>query len=330
MRLVEIEAARLAVSTGRQLLPNGPQDVSVSLQNFAVRRRQGLRRIILDGLARPALALLQKRNRRLAGVRLDSFIDDVAVGDRWATGAAWNHLLSARPASTIRRALVEGAHVGDGAVQRWLRLGVPEVHGVELFDMGAAWAHSTRELESAFGARVAFRQGSVDALPYEDGFFDAVSSEAVYEHVGNLALAAAESARVLKPGGIILHSIGPLYHVYCGDHCISAYGEEAGYDHLLLSEPEYRRRVEDRGFFDRQVDPRCNFWAVESMFSYARVKDYADAFLRSFVPIRVVAVISREAIAFRARNPDVWGRLVEAVGEQDLLVKALHIVLRRP
>lgn len=330
MRFPEIEAARLAVGAGRQMLPDSPQEVDVSLQNFSVHRREGWKRRFLDRLARPALAVLQQRNRRLVGIRLDPFIDDVAVGDRWATGAAWAHLLSARPASTIRRALVEGAHVGDGAVQRWLRLGVPEVHGVELFDMGAAWVHSTRELESAFGARVEFRQGSVDALPYEDGFFDAVSSEAVYEHVGNLALAAAESARVLKPGGLVLHSIGPLYHVHGGDHCISAYGEDAGYDHLLLDEPEYRRRVEDQAFFDLQVDPRCNFWAVESIFSYARVKDYADAFLRSFEPIRVVAVISKEALAFRSRNPEVWHRLVEAVGEESLLVKALHVVLRRP
>jgi SAM-dependent methyltransferase len=45
------------------------------------------------------------------------------------------------------------------------------------------------------------KQGSAEALPYNDGLFDIVLSHEVLEHVGDERKAVNEAFRVLKPGG---------------------------------------------------------------------------------------------------------------------------------
>jgi SAM-dependent methyltransferase len=56
--------------------------------------------------------------------------------------------------------------------------------------------------------------GSVEALPYPDASFDVVLCTQVLEHVTDPALAVAELARVLTPGGVALLSTHGvfLYH----------------------------------------------------------------------------------------------------------------------
>lgn len=48
-------------------------------------------------------------------------------------------------------------------------------------------------------------------IPYEDGWFDFIFSTSTMEHVQNFELAFAETARVLKPGGICLHTFPARY-----------------------------------------------------------------------------------------------------------------------
>lgn len=330
MRFETIRKARDAVASSRQPLPTGVIDEQVALANFRVRRTEPLKRRLIDGVGPVALAALQDRNRRRVGVELNPWIDDVAIGYRFTGGALRSALAQARCPASIERALVQGAHVGDDAVQRWLRLGVKQVAGVELFDMGDAWRKTSAILSGAFAAEVEFKQGSVDRLPYPDGCFDAVSSTAVYEHVGNLELAAQETARVLRPGGVVSHEIGPLYYSFGGDHCISAYGEDAGFDHLLLDDQTYQDKVTDEVFFARQPDPYCNFWAAKGIFSYALVGDYVAAFEKYFRKQRVVAVVSPEALAYRIRQPEKWQALCAKVPAEELLVAALCVVLVKP
>ena len=66
---------------------------------------------------------------------------------------------------------------------------------------------SQRILETA-RARVDadFRQANLESLPFEDGAFDLVLCSQVIEHVPDAAAAAAELARVLRPGGTLVVS----------------------------------------------------------------------------------------------------------------------------
>jgi ubiquinone/menaquinone biosynthesis C-methylase UbiE len=66
---------------------------------------------------------------------------------------------------------------------------------------------SERILETARARLEAdFRQCNLESLPFEDGAFDLVLCSQVIEHVLNAQAAAAELARVLRPGGTLVIS----------------------------------------------------------------------------------------------------------------------------
>ena len=65
--------------------------------------------------------------------------------------------------------------------------------------IAAARAHAR-----AGGREIAYETGVGEALPYADADFDAVVCVDVLEHVGDLQQVLAETARVLRPGGLFL------------------------------------------------------------------------------------------------------------------------------
>lgn len=92
---------------------------------------------------------------------------------------------------------------GIGAVSRYLaqEFGAT-VHGIDLTPQFVATARSLTE-RTGLSAHVTFSQGSILALPFENGSFDA----ALMVHVGMNIPAKdkvfAEAARVLRPGGVL-------------------------------------------------------------------------------------------------------------------------------
>jgi SAM-dependent methyltransferase len=222
-------------------------------------------------------------------------------GERWAKGAAQHQLDRLMRPHNPQAVLVEGCQYGDASFQHWLRKGFRRVYGVELWNLENVWPGVARKLRATFGAEVCPRQGTVEQLPYEDESFDLIASGAVYEHVYNLDAAANESARVLKVGGFAFHSIGPLSFCYAGDHCISEYGFDAGYDHLLLNNGEYHSKVEDTGYFANAVDPHCNEWARQDKFSFAKLPNYLQDFSNYFSVRFLLLVVSPQGCAYRAR-----------------------------
>jgi ubiquinone/menaquinone biosynthesis C-methylase UbiE len=52
--------------------------------------------------------------------------------------------------------------------------------------------------------KIGFVEASADDMPFEDGFFDVVTSVMVLHHIAELEPALKEMARVLRPGGTLL------------------------------------------------------------------------------------------------------------------------------
>lgn len=328
MRLETIKSKRETQKSNLEILPSTTTDVYTS-EKFSLRRSTSLKRKLSDVVAPYFVRMNQASNLHKLGCELPDAIQSVVIGERFALGDAWQFLKQRIAPSKIDSVLVEGCGVGDELVQNWLRLGVKNVFGLEYLNLKHVWEQTVPMLQSSFNCKVEFRQGSVDAIPYEDEMFNVVSSAAVYEHVANLDAAASECNRVLQPGGIAFHSIGPMYYGFAGDHCISCYGLEAGFDHLLLDDECYEKKISDREFFSYQLDPNCNFWALNDKFSFAKTQDYFNSFEPYFEIAKCVAVICPFALQYRDSFPEKWHLLCSHLNEIDLLLKSIHIILHK-
>jgi 2-polyprenyl-6-hydroxyphenyl methylase/3-demethylubiquinone-9 3-methyltransferase len=71
-------------------------------------------------------------------------------------------------------------------------------------DPSAASIATARAHAAASGLRIEYRQGAGEALPFADEMFDLVYCCDVLEHVADPGRLIAESARVLRRGGIYL------------------------------------------------------------------------------------------------------------------------------
>jgi arsenite methyltransferase len=74
--------------------------------------------------------------------------------------------------------------------------------GVDLTSEMLTVARSAAEIFK--GGNVEFREGSLEKLPFQDGFFDLAISNGVLNLVPDKRAAFTEIARVLRPGGVLV------------------------------------------------------------------------------------------------------------------------------
>lgn len=328
-RLKAIHSAQAAGRDKIQALPAG--DISDQIvDQFSLRLHESPRRLIQRRLAAPLLKLQQSSAQRKLEIRLSFPYHLLSIGERFAEDASRSVLLRLIRGHKIDRVLIPGCYLASEDVQFWLRRGVHRLDGVDVYCLSKRWQEIMPQLRSHFQSEVHFRQASIEDLPFPDGTFDLVATSEVMEHVRNLRAAMRETARVLRPGGWAWHSFGPLYFTFGGDHCITAYGSAAGYDHILLDESAYQARITSQSFFDTQRDPNSAFWAKQQQFSFATAQDYLAVFSEHFDIQHVLVKISTEGLNFRQTYRSDWQRLIDVgVAEEDLLVKSLIVILKR-
>ena len=98
------------------------------------------------------------------------------------------------------RELDAGCGLGTITVGLARRVAPGQVIGIDIEDSQFASAREQAERESI---NAEFRKASIYELPFESGFFDAVFSHAVLQHLRDPIAALAELRRVLQPGGFI-------------------------------------------------------------------------------------------------------------------------------
>lgn len=329
MRLAEIAACRASFAGAVQ--DYSAEDISRRIHDRpCIRSVESWRRRLVRYIAPAALAALEPRVRASLGCMVPFSYDRLAAGERFTRDASLSALLARLRSEPVRRVLIPGCYLGGEDVQIWLRWGVKELEGIDVYSLAETWAKVIPQLERQYGAKVRFRQASIESIPFPDAHFDLLATSAVLEHVRNLEAMVEETARVLRPGGWAWHGFGPLYYSFGADHCIASYGDKAGYDHLLLNEDEYRQRLANQEHFDRTVDPNMPFWALRDQFSFARAQEYLDLFRRHFEIEHLIVIVTPEGLRFRSSFPEQWRRLRAAgLSEADLLIKSLYVVLRK-
>ncbi|WP_059006250.1 class I SAM-dependent methyltransferase [Streptomyces specialis] len=124
---------------------------------------------------------------------------------RWTLGGLYRRVAAEVAAAAPAGGLVLDVGTGPGRLLHGLAAlrGDLTLTGVDVSpDMIAVGERAARE--RGLGDQVALRVADVAALPFEDASVDVVVSTLSMHHWPDLAAAAAELARVLRPGGQIM------------------------------------------------------------------------------------------------------------------------------
>lgn len=252
--------------------------------------------------------------------------------DRWLWGQRGNDYAAHR--RRVNRILpLAGSDVlvaGCGAgrdVLSWLQYQPASITGVDYLDYSGAWRILQDHVAERFPhVRIDFVQGDLrqlDRIP--ENSVDLVASDAVFEHIRDLPLALAEFHRILRPGGVLYATFGPLWYCWHGDHVSGYDALGAGYNHLILPPDQYEAYIAA----DTVHDGR--FWREHDLFSYLRPQEYLNAldgagFTREFVGV----LISPPAVKCLRLYPELRARLSAVAGPLDLIVAGMTIIYRKP
>jgi 2-polyprenyl-6-hydroxyphenyl methylase/3-demethylubiquinone-9 3-methyltransferase len=145
-----------------------------------------------------------------APVRNDLTIYDAVAEEWWSDEIAWVRTLKAmvpgrlswfdRQIDWAGRAVLDLGCAG-GFMAEALDARGARVTGI---DPAAAAVAAAKAHAAQAGREIRYDVGVGEALPYDDGAFDAVVCVDVLEHVSDLSRVLAEVARVLRPGGLFL------------------------------------------------------------------------------------------------------------------------------
>jgi SAM-dependent methyltransferase len=175
--------------------------------------------------------------------------------------------------------------------------------------------------------------------PIEDVSFlasnsvDFIASDAVYEHCRNLPAVMAESSRILKPGGCIYASYGPLYFCAGGDHFSGRGGLETCFNHLLLEPEAYQHYLEAQRQEIEDFQGGARYIELK-LFSYLTTGQYIKIFQNAYFVVKELIIeISPEALQFKRAYPDKFALIIKKQEARchpdDLLIKANLIILQK-
>lgn len=143
-------------------------------------------------------------------MRNDLTIYDAVAAQWWSDDIRWVRTLKAMVPGRLswfdRQIDWRGKAVLDLGCAGGFMAEALEVRGAQVtgIDPAAEAIAAARAHAAAGGLRIAYDVGAGEALPYDEGAFDAVVCVDVLEHVADLRQVLREVARVLRPGGLFL------------------------------------------------------------------------------------------------------------------------------
>lgn len=258
-------------------------------------------------------------------------IDQWLWGQRGNDYAAHRHRVNKLMPIKDKKLLIAGCGTGRDILS-WLKYEPSIVVGLDYFNYQSAWAEVTLELGKRFpGPTVRFRQGDLSNLEiFDEGEFDVIGSDAVFEHITDLSAVAREFYRVLRPGGLIYATFGPLWHAWHGDH-FSGWDEiSSGYNHLALSAEQYKRYLDEKPF-DRHSEDDGRTWIEHGLFSYLKPVEYLAVLEKAgFRKIFTGVLIEPKAVQCLKQNVELKTQLLQQHQELDLLIAGMTLIFEKP
>jgi SAM-dependent methyltransferase len=278
----------------------------------SLRLYQPVKRLVWRvGLAGPLLGLMSQERRARREIR-----DFLRRCEPWLGGFRGKRML-------------EIGSDGAGLLVRLLR---DEFGAAEA--VGANPAFPSRE----FGGGCRILSSDAASLAYPDAHFDSIVSMSAFEHVQNLEAVLRESHRLLRPGGRLFSSWGPIWTSCFGHHLWMEHGT---YHNVLLA--PWCHLLECEGQIVDVLLPRYGRKVAEAIAHYAfhsveqNQKTYEDYLkILAACPLAVVWVngYSDHVLGPRHLVGDVFDRyrrvreLRPELGE--LLYDGLEALLEKP
>lgn len=201
------------------------------------------------------------------------YFDETTGDDFLAASAHWNDVLLTR-SGIDADSIVLDLGCGNGNTSMWLaRETGCRVKGA---DLSGVRIRSAREaascLPSGVQERLQFMKASATELPFDEGAFTHVWSQATIYHVPDKPKALSEAFRVLSEGGIFIFD-----DLTKPKPQVSAQAQKHVYDRLLFDTPfsfeGYKRELEAHGFVRVQAEDLSEHLAT----SYRKLGEMAAA-----------------------------------------------------
>jgi ubiquinone/menaquinone biosynthesis C-methylase UbiE len=174
---------------------------------------------------------------------------DETTGDDFLTASRHlNDVMLAR-SGIDASSIVLDLGCGNGNTTNWLAEQKScHVTGIDLSGVRVQNAiEAAAELPAEIASKLTFKKASATELPFDEGTFTHVWSQATIYHVHDKHAALAESYRVLKPGGLLV-----LDDLTKPNAQISAESQKHVYDRLLFDTPfsfqGYQEGLKQHGF----------------------------------------------------------------------------------
>jgi SAM-dependent methyltransferase len=229
--------------------------------------------------------------------------------------------------------LVQGTGTGWDVIS-WAKLRPRQIIATDMFPFEDSWEEITRYCYDHYKVTVDFRVSAIEDVSFlGSNRVDLIASDAVYEHCRDLPGVMEESFRILKPGGCVYASYGPLYFCAGGDHFSGRGGLENCFNHLLLDPEAYQRYLEAYQEEIEDFQGGARYLSL-NLFSYLTTRQYLDIYQKAhFVVKELILEISQDALQFKKMYADKFDFLVDKQKERccqdDLLIKTNLIILQK-
>jgi len=227
--------------------------------------------------------------------------------------------------------LVAGCGLGYD-VTSWIKYPIKSLIGIDYFNFERAWRIQEdvcRKINN--NATLQFKQKDLENLEsFSNGSFDIIVSDAVFEHIRDLEKVLIEFKRILRPGGVIYATFGPLWHCWHGDHVSGLDKIENGYNHLMLDKQDYQSYIDSlEEYFDQTYDPRL--WINNGLFSRLKPDQYLELFERNGFERQFIAVIiDPRAVNCLKTNKLIRDKLLGTYDEIDLIITGMTTIYCKP
>ena len=222
--------------------------------------------------------------------------------------------------------------IGTGKdLESWLKYNPKEIVGIDYFSYKKAWEKIKEHYSEKFSTKLEFLNIDISNINeiYNENKFDIIGSDAVFEHINKFDDALKSLRMVLKDGGLLYATFGPLYYTWGGDHISGRDGLINGYNHLALTKEQYYRYLDTFGDFNHSEDDGRT-WIYNNLFSYLKAKDYLKK-LRDFgfKPVYSSCILEKRAIIFQKKYPKKFEVLCSKYGRENLLITGMTIICEK-